>query len=141
MKKAVLFAAALALVLVFAAVSQTPKTPKHHVVFQLTEPEGSAWNLIYIHATNLQAAFANDGGTEVEIVFFGAGLNMLKKTNTAYADRLKQLSDSGIKLAACQNAMRLMHVTSDDLFPFHTEVDAGVAELTRKQEAGWSYIH
>jgi hypothetical protein len=33
MKKTILSVAALALVLVFAGVSQTPKGPKHHVVW------------------------------------------------------------------------------------------------------------
>jgi intracellular sulfur oxidation DsrE/DsrF family protein len=37
--------------------------------------------------------------------------------------------------------MRLMNVKTEDLFPFAAQVDAGVAELARKQEAGWAYIH
>jgi uncharacterized protein len=134
-------AAAIALVAVFAAVSQTPAAPKHRVVFQLTEPEGSAWSVLPIHVTNLRAAFEKDGGSQVEVVFFGPGLNMLRKTNTAYAERLKQLADSGVTLSACQNAMRMMNVKTEDLFPFASQVDSGAAELARKQEAGWAYIH
>jgi intracellular sulfur oxidation DsrE/DsrF family protein len=111
------------------------------VVFQLTEPEGGAWNVLPLHVTNMRNAFAQDGGSEVEVVFFGAGLNMLLKKNTAYEERLKQLADSGVKLSACQNAMRLMNVKTEDLFPFVSQVDSGVAELARKQEAGWAYIH
>jgi intracellular sulfur oxidation DsrE/DsrF family protein len=141
MKKTLLAAAALALVLVFSALPQTPKTPKHHVVFQLTEAEGSAWNVLPLHVNNMRAALAQDGGSQVEVVFFGAGLNMLLKKNAAYEERLKQLADSGVTLSACQNAMRIMNVKTDDLFPFASQVDSGVAELVRKQEAGWSYIH
>jgi hypothetical protein len=141
MKKTILSAIAMALVLVFAGVSQTPKGPKHHVVFQLTEPEGSAWNVLPLHVNNMRNAFAQDGGSQVEVVFFGAGLNMLLKKNTAYEERLKQLADSGVTLSACQNAMRLMNVKTEDLFPFASQVDSGVAELVRKQEAGWAYIH
>ena len=141
MKKTLFSVAALALLLVFAAVSQTPKTRKHHVVFQLTEPEGGAWNVLPIHVENLRAAFDKDGGSEVEVVFFGAGLNMLLKKNTAYEERLKKLADSGVTLSACQNAMRIMNVTTEDLFPFASQVDSGAAELARKQEAGWAYIH
>lgn len=141
MTKKILAACAMALALVLAAVSQTPAGPKHHVVFQLTEPEGPAWGTLIIHVTNMREAFAKDGGSEVEVVFFGAGLNMLRKTNTAYEERLKKLADSGVTLAACQNAMRLMNVKTEDLFPFASQVDSGVAELARKQEAGWAYIH
>lgn len=66
MKKTILSVAALLLVLVFSAVSQTPKGPKHHVVFQLTGPEGAAWNVLPLHVNNMRNAFAQDGGSEVE---------------------------------------------------------------------------
>src|SRR5579883_2898747 len=104
-KKAVFLAAVLTLVLGIAAVSQTPAAPKHHVVFQLTEGPGSAWNVLEPHVTNTRAALAKDGGSQAEVVFYGAGLNMLKKTNTEYEARLKTLADAGVTLAACQNAM------------------------------------
>jgi intracellular sulfur oxidation DsrE/DsrF family protein len=141
MKKTTLSAIALALVLVFAAVPQTPKSPKHRVVFQLTEPDGDAWSVLPLHVTNMRNAFAQDGGSQVEVVFFGPGLNMLLKKNTKYEERLKQLADAGVTLSACQNAMRFMNVKTEDLFPFASEVDSGVAEIVRKQEAGWAYIH
>jgi intracellular sulfur oxidation DsrE/DsrF family protein len=65
---------------------------------------------------------------------------MLLKKNDGYADRLKEAADKGVILAACQNTMRAMNVKTEDLFPFAVQVDAGVAELVRKQEAGWAYI-
>ena len=88
----------------------------------------------------MHSGLAKDG-SEVEVVFFGQGLKMLLKTNTAQEEQLKKLAESGVTLAACQNAMRFLKVKSEDLFPFAAEVDSGVAELTRKQEAGWAYIH
>jgi intracellular sulfur oxidation DsrE/DsrF family protein len=141
MKRTILLVIALALVLVLTGVSQTPSGPKHRVVFQLNEPVGDAWDDVIVHATNLRAAFSKDGGSQVEIVFFGDGINMLLKTNTRFAARLQQLADAGVTLAACQNAMRGRDLKTEDLFPFATQVDAGVAELARKQEAGWAYIH
>lgn len=140
MKKTILCSLALTLLVGVAAISQTPVPPKHHVVFQLTEPQGAAWDMLVAHVTNMRAAFAKDG-SEVEVVFFGPGLNMLLKKNTAYEERLRKLADAGVKLSACQNAMQLMHVKSEDLFPFAVEVDSGVAELARRQESGWAYIH
>jgi hypothetical protein len=141
MKKILLYVAGLALLASAFAISQTPAPPKHHTVFQLTEPDGPAWNILEIHAANLKEAMAKEGGVEVEVIFFGAGLNMLKKTNTAHEAKLKHLIDMGVKLTACQNAMKLMNVKTEDLFPFASQVDSAVAELTRKQEAGWAYIH
>ena len=43
-------------------------------------------------------------------------------------------------LAACQNSMRDRNLKTEDLFPFVSQVDSGVAEIVRKQEKGWSYI-
>jgi uncharacterized protein len=131
----------LTLSLVFTAVSQTPKPPKHRVVFALVEPQGRDWDVLPIHVDNVRKAFEKDGGVQVEVVFYGAGLNMLVKKSAAYEDRLKKLADEGVTLAACQNAMKMMNVKSEDLFPFATEVDSGIAEIVRKQEAGWAYIH
>jgi uncharacterized protein len=141
MKKTIPAATALALILIFGALSQTTKGAGHHVVFQLTEPEGPAWSTLATHINNMRNAFAQDGGAQVEVVFYGQGLNMLRKTNTAYEQRLKQLADEGVTLAACQNAMRVMNVKTEDLFPFASQVDSGIAEIVRRQEAGWAYIH
>ena len=139
--KTILLIAAVAILITAAAFSQTTvSSPKYHVVFQLTEPEGMVWDSLILHVRNMRAAFGKDN-SQVEVVFFGQGLNMLLKKNSAYEERLKELADSGVTLAACQNAMRFFKVTSADLFPFATEVDSGVAELVRKQQAGWQYIH
>ena len=108
-------------------------------MFQLNAPSPSGWDQIFNNVINIQQIFKDDG-VQVAIVFFGKGLPMLLKTNTAYAERLKQAADKGVILAACQNSMRVQKVKSEDIFPFSTEVDSGVAELVRKQEAGWTYI-
>lgn len=142
MKMTLLPAVALALVLASAALSQTPSAPpKHHVAFQLSEADDTAWHSLVLHVNNTMNALADDGGSEVEVVFWGPGLDMLRKTNTAYEERLKQLSDRGVKLLACRNAMKNRKVATGDLFPFAGQVDSGIAEIVRKQESGWAYIH
>ena len=141
MKKTLLSVAALTLVLVITAVPQITKTAKHHVVFELIEPDGAAWDSLVKHVSNTRNALAADGGSQIEVVFWGAGLNMLRKTNGAYEERLKQLADDGVTLSACQNAMRVMNIKTEDLFPFASQVDSGIAEIVRRQEEGWAYIH
>jgi intracellular sulfur oxidation DsrE/DsrF family protein len=123
------------------AFSQESKTApaKHKVVFELNAPAPSGWDQLFHNVENVQKIFEKDG-VQVEVVFFGKGLTMLLKKNEEYAARLKEAAEKGVVLAACQNTMRAMKVKSEDLFPFATEVDSGVAELVRKQEAGFSYI-
>ena len=65
---------------------------------------------------------------------------MLLLTNAGQAERLQKLSARGIVFAACENTMPKKNVTRTDLLPFATTVDFGVAEVVRKQEAGWSYV-
>jgi uncharacterized protein len=139
MKKIVLSVVALALLLGYAALSQTTAGPKHHVVFQVSEPDVAA--SLVLHVNNTMKSLAEDGGSQVEVVFYGLGLSTLAKTNTAYEEQLKQLSDSGVKLVACRNSMKMRNVKTEDLFPFAGQVDSGIAEMVRRQEAGWAYIH
>jgi len=138
--KSIIAAIITVFVIVLVGVSQTPAAPKHHAVMQMSEPQGDEWSYLLAHIQNMRIAFANDGGVEIEAVFFGPGLNMLRKINTDHADILQRLASEGVKLAACRNSMRDRNITTEDLFPFATTVDSGVAELVRKQEAGWAYI-
>ena len=141
MKKLLLIVSSLVVVAGCVALSQTPAGAKHHVVFQLSEDSGPAWEALAIHVNNTMKALAEDGGSEVEVVFYGPGLLMLKKSNTAYEERLQQLSKNGVKLLACRNAMKNRNVKTEDLFSFAGQVDSGIAEMVRKQEAHWAYIH
>jgi intracellular sulfur oxidation DsrE/DsrF family protein len=141
MKRSLLSVAALVVVLGCLALSQTTAGAKHHVVFQLSEENGPAWDSLAVHVNNTMKGLAEDGGSEVEVVFYGPGLLMLKKSNTAFEERLEQLSKSGVKLVACRNAMKTRNLKTEDLFPFAGQVDSGIAEIVRKQEAGWAYIH
>jgi intracellular sulfur oxidation DsrE/DsrF family protein len=142
MNKRILLSIALLAVVALPAVSQTPQAtpkPKHRVVFELNAPAPSGWDQLFHNVDNVLKIFGDDG-VQVEVVFFGRGLRMLLKTNSEYAARLKEAADKGVTLAACQNSMRAAKITTEDLFPFAAQVDSGVAELVRKQEAGWSYI-
>ncbi len=117
----------------------TASPAKHRVVLQMNVADNDSWNQLFGNIGNLQTAFKGDG-VHIEVVFYGKGITALLKSNSAYEDRLKKAAADGVILAACQNSMRLRKITSADIFPFSTEVDSGVAELVRKQEAGFSYV-
>ena len=139
MKKTIPILAALILAIVFAALSQTPPTRKHQVVFQMNVDNTDSWNQLFGNIQNIQTVFGADK-IQIEVVAYGKGLSLLLKTNSTFEDRMKKAIASGVVLDACQNSMRLRKVTTEDLFSFASQVDSGVAELIRKQEAGWSYI-
>jgi len=139
MKKTLVTAIAILLGLALAAISQTPQTRKHQVVLQMNVDTPDSWNQLFGNIQNIQTVFGADK-IQIEVVAYGKGLSLLLKTNSVYEERMKKAIDSGVVLAACQNSMRLRKVTTADLFPFASQVDSGVAELIRKQEAGWSYV-
>ena len=115
------------------------KSLRHRVVIEVNIGGAEAWNGLLNNIENLQKVF---GASEIEIeaVSHGKGLGLLLKTNDAIRERLEQAVAKGVVFAACQNTMRQQHVTKEDLFPFVITVDSGVAEVVRKQEAGWSYL-
>lgn len=89
---------------------------------------------------NLQQAFGADH-IEIEAVVLGKGIDLVLGSDAEYADQLGALSRGGVTFAACQNTMRQRHIAKRDLLQFVVTVDSGVAELVRKQEAGWSYLN
>jgi len=134
--------AVLALAAAGVTLAQTPPASapaKHKVVFQMNVADNDSWNQLLGNIGNARRAFEKDG-IQIEVVFYGKGITALLKTNTAFEERLKKAAAEGVVLGACQNTMRLRKITSQDIFPFATEVDSGVAELIRKQEAGFAYI-
>ena len=96
-----------------------------------------SWGQLFGNIRNIQTSFG-PGNVQIEVVTYGKGISLLLKTNSAYAERMNKAIATGVVLAACQNSMRLRKVTTEDLFPFASQVDSGVAELVRKQEGGWS---
>ena len=115
------------------------KSKKHWVVFEVSVAGPEAWPGILNNVENLQKALGREN-TEIEVVAHGKGLGLIEKSNEVMQERLKQISDAGVVFAACENTMRRMNVMKADLMPFAITVDSGVAEVVRKQEAGWSYI-
>ncbi len=139
MKIRIVVLAVLLAALAAVAVSQTTQTRKHHVVFQMVTDNKDAWEGLFANIRNAQKIFGADT-MEIEVVVYSSGIEMLRKTNTGMEAAMKKAIDTRVVLSACQNSMRAHKITTEDLFPFASQVDSGVAEVIRKQEAGWSYV-
>src|SRR5579862_3082553 len=109
--------------------------PSHRVVVDLnaggTEPLKATLEAV----KNLKTALA-PAPVEVEIVCRGPAVSQLLKTGALRA-HLEQAEQQGVRFAACGNTLRAFHLSPSALSPGVTVVDAGVAELVRKEEAGW----
>jgi intracellular sulfur oxidation DsrE/DsrF family protein len=75
----------------------------------------------------------------VEIVAHGPGLAAVLK-DSPHADRLRELLDRGVQVAACANTMKSRDISDDQLVVGSRVVPAGIAELVTKQRDGWAYV-
>jgi uncharacterized protein len=115
-----------------------PQPVENRLVFELTSAAPKVWAGLVGNVENAQQAL---GQARIEVVAHGDGLDLLVASkNAEIAERLAQLNRAGVVFAACQNTMQRRAIAPDQLSPFATPVDSGVAELARKQLAGWAYL-
>ena len=112
---------------------------KHRVVFDLSTESAERWDAALRNVENLRRLFGPEN-VEAQVVVHGRAYPLLQTTNAAMEGRLRGLAAGGVRLSLCQNTMKRYNVTRESLFPFADTVDAAVAELVRKQEAGWAYL-
>jgi intracellular sulfur oxidation DsrE/DsrF family protein len=117
-----------------------PTAPaRHRVVVEVSVDGADRWEAVLNNVENLQKAFGNPKA-EIEVVAHGKGIGILLSTNVAMTDRMSRIAGTGLVFAACENTMHKQQLAKTDLMPFVITVDSGVAEVVRKQEAGWSYL-
>ena len=110
----------------------------HKVLFEFTSPGKEPSTAVLNNIENVRKTLG--AGTQVILVAHGPGIALLQKAGNDSVEQLCKLSDSGVVLAACENTMKRKNLTKADLVDFSTTVDSGVAEVVRRQEAGWSYV-
>ena len=137
-RRSLLLAAAL---LPFAPLLSHAQTApkKHRLVIQVTDNDPARWNMVLNNTKNAQADMGGADHIDIEIVNYGPGIHMLMKESPV-ADRIAEMAKSGVKFAACQNTMKGMKLTKDDMLTTVDYVPAGVTELMKKQEEGWTYL-
>ncbi len=127
--------------LTFAGVIRAADGPApriYRVVFEVTSADRAVWTGVLNNIENLRTALGPE--TQVEVVVHGAGLAFLLPWDKDHGERMKQLASSGVVFAACRNTMKRQNVSVQQLLPFATTVDSGVAEVVRRQAEGWAYI-
>ncbi|HWA82218.1 MAG TPA: DsrE family protein [Fimbriimonadaceae bacterium] len=110
----------------------------HHVVIEVNVPGTNAYGLVLNNIENLKKAMAPDP-VDVEVVCHGSGIDMLR-TGNGLGKRMEVLARKGVVFAACANTIRGKHIDRKKLYSFIRVVPSGVAEVVKKQEAGWSYL-
>ena len=120
-----------------------PVAAVHKIVMEVSIDGVPQWEGELRNAKNLQDSFGAEN-TRIEIVAHSQGIGLLLAKTSAQNPALKSAIEkahaSGIVFAACHNTMKRFKLTPKDLLPIAVIVDSGVAEVVRKQEAGWDYL-
>jgi len=135
--RALMVGALVALVSGCAPMAQKPD--KASFIIQVSDNDPAKWNLALNNAKNVQQDLGGPDKTDIEIVAYGPGLNMLK-FDSQVANRIQEAQAAGVKVVACGNTMKAQKVNKEDLVPGVDVVKAGVLEIGDKQQKGWSYI-
>ncbi|HEU4902624.1 MAG TPA: DsrE family protein [Flavisolibacter sp.] len=80
------------------------------------------------------------GKLQVELVAFGDGVEMYKKSNH-YDTLLTVLQNKGVLLAQCENTLRERKISKEELWPFVAYVPSGNGEIIIRQQEGWAVVH
>lgn len=112
---------------------------KYHVIFEMSAGEQQRLEGVIRNIDNLKIALGAEN-VNVELVLHGGAILSYTKDKTTLASEWERLAKSGVTLLACNNSLKMRNISKDSLLPNIKVVDSAVAELVRKQQAGWQYI-
>lgn len=112
----------------------------HRVVLHLNSGDEKVQRGVLNNIKNLYQEFSPKSLT-VELVVHGAGLPLLIKKGTPFAEELSDLRQTyGVNYTACSNTMKTMKVTREDLLDEVGDTVPAIRRLVERQEQGWAYI-
>ncbi|SDL19748.1 DsrE family protein [Siphonobacter aquaeclarae] len=112
----------------------------YKVVYQLNSSDDKVITATLRNIKNALADPRLKNKLEVELVAHGGGVELFRKTNP-YETQLRELQDSGVILAECENTMRERKIGKEELFDFISYVPSGNGEIIIRQQQGWGIIH
>jgi hypothetical protein len=117
----------------------------HRVVVQVTQNDPAVMNMALNNVENLVNYFHDKGEKiEVEVVAYGAGLNMMRSDTSPVKDRLATLAgNKNITFSGCGNTLAKQSTSENkqiSLIPEAHIVSAGIARVVELQEEGWTYV-
>ena len=110
---------------------------EHKIVFQLTSGDTNVHKMLVRQLGNVLTAAPN---SKIEVVCHGPGITMLTTRQTIVHPKVIELKGKGIDCVVCENTLKEKKVTKEEIIPEAAFVKAGIIEIVKKQEEGWSYI-
>lgn len=105
------------------------------IVLQVSDGNTVTWNQALNVVENLREAYGKD--TQIEVVAFGQGINMLKFDAPVSPRLLDAQTKLGAKIYACENSMGRNKLSRNDMAPDVIYVKAGIEHIITRQREGW----
>ena len=122
----------LVLMSIFAIAQSKPR-----VILHLQSADSLVHKSIVNQIGNLKKELPE---TEIELVCHGPGIEFLLNKNSTYAKRIDKLKLSHVTMVGCEFTMSQRNYKKEDLVSFAGTVPLGIAEIVKKQNAGWLYV-
>ncbi len=108
------------------------------IVLQVSDGNTVTWNQALNVVGNLREAYGPD--TQIELVAFGQGINMLKFDAPVAPRLLEAQTKLNAKVYACENSMGRNKLSRNDMAPDVIYVKAGIEHIITRQREGWVNI-
>jgi hypothetical protein len=128
----------LALATLLGAFALAAPALAEKIVLQVSDGSAVTWNQTMNVVENLREAYGP--GTEIEVVAFGQGINMLKLDAPVASRILDAQKKHGARVYACENSMGRNKLTRADLDPDVIYVKAGIEHVITRLREGWVNI-
>ena len=107
------------------------------LLIQISDYNPKVWGLALANARNVRHDLGPDK-VEIEIVVYGPAIRMLEM-DSDWRDRVTQVIDEGIRVIACENTMKSMKLTRNDMLGGVDFVKTGLAHVMKRELEGWAY--
>jgi intracellular sulfur oxidation DsrE/DsrF family protein len=108
------------------------------IVLQVSDGNTVTWNQALNVVENLREAYGRD--TQIEVVAFGQGINMLRFDAPIAPRLLDAQTKLGAKIYACENSMGRNKLSRNDMAPDVIYVKAGIEHIITREREGWVNI-
>lgn len=106
-------------------------------VFHVDETD--KWKLVIANVSNLLQSL--DGKLfDIEIVANSDAVVAYQKSNDRFREKFIELSERGVGLCACRKSLKILNISSEDIYEFVNIVPVGVEEIIVKQLDGYAYL-
>jgi intracellular sulfur oxidation DsrE/DsrF family protein len=110
---------------------------EHRIVIQLTSGDTMVHKQLMKQLSNITSVSST---TKIEVVCHGAGLDMITEGKTIVKEKVQAHAAKGIQFNACEFSLKERKVERSLILEGMGFVPAGIIEIVKRQEEGWSYI-